>query len=87
MQEGSRQRGERMERSRHEEPSMDTPFPKSPLLSPMDHAEAVARFRCEIVGALTRKDLTRGELCATLHALAEERFRPPPARSSPALSR
>ena len=56
---------------------MDTSFPKSPLLTPKDHAEAVARFRCEIIGALTRKDLTRGELCATLRALAKERFRPP----------
>jgi putative transposase len=56
---------------------MDTPFPKSPPLSPKDHAEAVARFRSEIVGALTRKDLHRGELRATLRALAQERFRPP----------
>ena len=30
-----------------------------------------------IVGALTRKDLDRGELRAALRALAEERFRPP----------
>ena len=56
---------------------MDTPFPKSPLLTPKDHAEAVARFRCEIIGALTRKDLSHGELCAILRALARERFRPP----------
>lgn len=52
-------------------------FPKSPKLAPKDHAEAVARFRSEIVGALTRKELHRGELRAALRALAEERFRPP----------
>jgi hypothetical protein len=56
---------------------MDEPFPKSPPLAPKDHAEAVARFRSEIVGALTRKDLHRGELRATLRALSQERFRPP----------
>ncbi len=56
---------------------MDESFPKSPKLSPKDHAEAVARFRSEIVGALTRRDLSRGELRASLQALSQERFRPP----------
>jgi len=31
-------------------------------LTPKDHAEAVALFRSEIVGALTRIDLPRGAL-------------------------
>jgi transposase InsO family protein len=56
---------------------MDQSFSKSVKLAPKDHAEAVARFRSEIVGALTRRDLTRGELRAALQALAQERFRPP----------
>jgi transposase InsO family protein len=56
---------------------MEESFPKSPKLAPKDHAEAVARFRSEIVGALTRKELQRGELRAALRALAGERFRPP----------
>jgi transposase InsO family protein len=56
---------------------MDESFPKSPPLAPKDHAEAVARFRAEIVGALTRKDLERGELRTQLRTLAGERFRPP----------
>lgn len=49
----------------------------SPPLAPKDHAEAVAIFRSEIVGALTRKDLDHGELRAAFRALALERFRPP----------
>lgn len=56
---------------------MDESLPRSPKLSPKDHAEAVARFRSEIVGALTRRDLARGELRAALQALARERFRAP----------
>ncbi|HTP29258.1 MAG TPA: DDE-type integrase/transposase/recombinase [Anaeromyxobacteraceae bacterium] len=56
---------------------MDESFSKSAKLAPKDHAEAVARFRSEIVGALTRKDLGRGELRAALQQLAQERFRPP----------
>lgn len=46
-------------------------------LSPKDHAEAVALFRSEIVGALLRRDLDRGELTAELRALAQQRYRPP----------
>ena len=33
------------------------PIPKTTPLAPKDHGEAVAIFRSEIVGALTRKDL------------------------------
>ena len=47
------------------------------VLDPKDHGEAVALFRSEIVGALTRVDLPRGELTARLEVLSRERFRPP----------
>jgi putative transposase len=46
-------------------------------LTPRDHAEAVALFRAQIIGALARRDLSRGELAAALRALAAERYRPP----------
>ncbi len=49
----------------------------STLPTPRDHAEAVALFRAQIIGALTRRDLDRGELAAALRALAAERYRPP----------
>src|SRR5574341_2123990 len=58
-------------------PAASPPLPKHPSLAPKDHAEAVAIFRSEIVGALTRKDLDHGELRAALRALTAERFRPP----------
>jgi putative transposase len=45
--------------------------------TPRDHAEAVALFRAQIIGALTRRDLDRGELAAAFRALAVERYRPP----------
>ena len=45
-------------------------------LVPKDHAEAVALFRSEIVGSLTRRDLDRGELSQALAELSEQRFRP-----------
>jgi putative transposase len=48
-------------------------------LKPKDHAEAVAIFRSEIVGALTRRDLDHGDLAAELKRLAEERYRQPGA--------
>ena len=63
--------------ARLEEDPMDLPLPKSPPLAPKDHAEAVALFRSEIVGALTRRDLDRGELHAAFVALAKERYRLP----------
>jgi len=51
-------------------------------LTPKDHAEAVALFRSEIIGALTRRDLDRGELAQALTELSEQRFRPPKAKST-----
>ena len=53
------------------------PLPKAPPLAPKDHAEAVAIFRSEIVGALTRKELDHGELRAAFRSISQERFRPP----------
>jgi hypothetical protein len=68
----------------NEEPNMDEPtqaasppMPETPPLAPKDHAAAVAIFRSEIVGALTRKDLDHGELRAAFRVLTQERFRPP----------
>jgi transposase InsO family protein len=55
-------------------------------LAPKDHAEAVALFRSEIVGALTRRDLDRGELALVLAELSQQRFRPPTAKSTKAYS-
>lgn len=46
-------------------------------LKPKDHAEAVALFRSEIVGALTRRDLDHGELGEELKRLSKVRYRPP----------
>ena len=51
-------------------------------LTPKDHAEAVALFRSEIVGALTRIDLPRGALAERLEALSRQRFRPPGATAT-----
>jgi len=42
-----------------------------------DHAEEMAIFRSEIIGALTRRELDHGELREVLKALSKERFRPP----------
>lgn len=58
----------------------------SKTLTPQDHAEAVALFRSEIVGALTRRELDRGELAQALAQLSEQRFRPPLAKSTKAYS-
>lgn len=55
-------------------------------LAPKDHAEAVALFRSEIVGALTRRELDRGELALVLAELSQQRFRPPGAKSTKAYS-
>ena len=55
-------------------------------LSPKDHAEAVALFRSEIVGALTRRELDRGELSLALTELSQQRFRPPQAKATKAYS-
>jgi putative transposase len=51
-------------------------------LSPKNHAEAIALFRSEIVGALTRRELDRGELAEALLELGKQRFRPPEAKFS-----
>ena len=42
-----------------------------------DHAEDVALFRSEIIGALTRRDLARGDLVAEFRKLATQRYREP----------
>lgn len=47
------------------------------LLTPSDHAEAVALFRSEIIGALVRRELAPGALQHELAALSQIRFRPP----------
>lgn len=52
------------------------------VLVPKDHGEAVALFRSEVVGVLTRLDLPRGELAARLTRLSEQRFRPPGATAT-----
>lgn len=46
-------------------------------LVPRDHAEAVALFRAQVIGALTRSALSRGELAAELRKLAARKYRPP----------
>ncbi|WP_394824417.1 helix-turn-helix domain-containing protein [Pendulispora albinea] len=51
-------------------------------LTPKDHAEAVALYRSEIVGSLTRRELDRGQLAEALTELSQQRFRPPRGHSS-----
>ena len=46
-------------------------------LTPRDHAERVALFRAELVGALARRAFAHGELMAALRALAAIAYRPP----------
>jgi putative transposase len=46
-------------------------------LTPKDHAEAVALFRSEVIGALVRRQLDRGELRAALVEISQQRLRPP----------
>jgi len=52
------------------------------VLDPKDHGEAVALFRSEVVGVLTRMELPRGELSARLEVLSQQRFRPPGAAAT-----
>ena len=52
------------------------------VLNPKDHGEAVALFRSEVVGVLTRLDLPRGELAARLEMISQQRFRPPGATAT-----
>lgn len=54
----------------------------SDSLVPRDHAEAVALFRAEIIGALTRSTLDHGELAAELRKLAARKYRPPGRRAT-----
>ena len=51
-------------------------------LRPRDHAEAVALFRAEIVGAICHRELSRGELALAIRTLAACRYRPPGRRAS-----
>lgn len=53
-----------------------------PSLVPRDHAEAVALFRAEIIGALARSELSHGELAKQLRKLAERKYRSPGRRAS-----
>lgn len=46
-------------------------------LTPQDHGEAIALYRAEIVGALARRELERGDLREALVELSRQRFRPP----------
>jgi len=46
-------------------------------LAPRDHAEAVALFRVKVIGELTARELSHGELAAALRELSQKRFRPP----------
>jgi putative transposase len=50
-------------------------------ITPKDHAEAVALYRAQIVGALCVRQLDRGELGAALAELSTKRFRAPRAHS------
>jgi hypothetical protein len=51
--------------------------PDDDRFKPKDHAEATALFRSEVIGALARRELQRGEMRAALRELATQRFRPP----------
>lgn len=46
-------------------------------LRPRDHAEAIALFRAELIGALARREFDHGELAAALREIAAARYRPP----------
>lgn len=49
-------------------------------LKPKDHGEAVALFRSEIIGALTRQELDHGALRTELEQLSERHYRSPGAK-------
>lgn len=51
-------------------------------LKPIDHAEAVALHRSQVIGSLVCRDLPRGELAQALAELATVRFRSPRGHSS-----
>jgi putative transposase len=46
-------------------------------LEPQDHGEAIAIFRAEVIGALTKIELSRGDLKAELRRLSKQRLKPP----------
>jgi transposase InsO family protein len=50
---------------------------KETPLEPSNHAEAVALFRAEVIGAIARMELSRGELRARIVELSRQKFRPP----------
>ncbi len=49
---------------------------------PKDRAEEIAIFRAQIIGALSRQELSRGELRAALRALQKTLFRPPDSKTT-----
>ncbi len=51
-------------------------------ITPKDHGEDVALYRAQIIGALTVRELDRGELQAAIAELSKKRFRAPRAHSS-----
>jgi putative transposase len=51
-------------------------------LVPRDHAEAVALFRAEVIGALARSELGHGELATEIRKLAKRKYRPPGRRAT-----
>jgi transposase len=55
-------------------------------LEPKDRTEAIAIFRSELIGALTRQELCRGDLRAALAQLSEMRLRPPDAERTRSFS-
>ena len=55
---------------------------KKASLRPRDPAEVIALFRAEIVGAIARREMTRGELAEAIRVIAACRYRPPGRRAS-----
>jgi transposase len=57
-------------------------MPKKASLQPRDHAEVIALFRADIVGAIAHRDMTRGDLAEAIRTIAACRYRPPGRRAS-----
>ena len=55
-------------------------------LTPKSHQETVAVFRHGLIGALTQAQMDRGQLHAALAQLAQQRFRPPRAKTTKSYS-
>lgn len=51
-------------------------------LKPKDHAEAVALFRSEVIGALSCAELDHGQLREELARLSKHRYRPPASKQT-----